>query len=345
MNRFDRIVALLIQLQARRVVRGATLAAQLGVSLRTVYRDLRTLEAAGVPIVGEAGVGYSLADGYRLPPVMFSREEVTALLTAEKLAAELTDAGSAARLRAAMDKLRAVLRPADREFVESLSPRIEVWGPNPRRWAARHSTSADPDAEPPPGPGPLDLHQRLLTAVGAEHVVRLRYHARYSDEVSERDVEPVGLYFSQRWHLVAFCRLRQDFRDFRFDRLLSLTVLPERFQPRPDALAEYQAQLRERRPAHVAVVRFSPAMAARVADDKHYFGWTHEAPAPDGMQRAHRVITQSARRAGDLGYLARWLLSMAGDVTIVSPPALAEEVRHLARAAVAAFDGAMSDAA
>ncbi|MBC8083814.1 MAG: HTH domain-containing protein, partial [Hymenobacter sp.] len=95
MNRFDRIAALLIQLQAKRVVRGPELAARYGVSLRTIYRDLRTLELAGVPVCGEAGVGYSLADGYRLPPVMFTREEATALLTADKLAAQLTDAPTA----------------------------------------------------------------------------------------------------------------------------------------------------------------------------------------------------------------------------------------------------------
>jgi predicted DNA-binding transcriptional regulator YafY len=84
MNRFDRIVALLIQLQTRRVVSGPALAAQFGVSLRTIYRDIRTLELAGVPVFGEPNVGYSLAEGYRLPPVMFTREEAAALLTAEK---------------------------------------------------------------------------------------------------------------------------------------------------------------------------------------------------------------------------------------------------------------------
>ena len=83
MNRFDRITAILIQLQAKRSVKGQEMADRFGVSLRTVYRDLRTLEQAGVPLCGEAGVGYSLAEGYRLPPVMFTREEATALLTAK----------------------------------------------------------------------------------------------------------------------------------------------------------------------------------------------------------------------------------------------------------------------
>jgi predicted DNA-binding transcriptional regulator YafY len=128
MNRFDRIMAILIQLQAKRVVSGPALAAQFGVSLRTIYRDLRTLELAGVPLFGEVGVGYSLAEGYRLPPVIFTREEAAALLTAEKLAAQLTDAATAQRSGAAMDKLRAVLRRPDRDYLETLAPHIQVVG-------------------------------------------------------------------------------------------------------------------------------------------------------------------------------------------------------------------------
>ncbi len=129
MNRFDRVTAILIQLQAKRVVSGPALAEQFGVSLRTVYRDLRTLEEAGVPLIGAHGVGYSLVEGYRLPPVMFTREEATALLTAEKLASQLTDAPTARLSGAAMDKLRAVLRRADRDYLETLDPHIQVLGP------------------------------------------------------------------------------------------------------------------------------------------------------------------------------------------------------------------------
>ena len=96
MNRLDRISAILIQLQSRRVVKAADIADRFNISLRTVYRDIRSLEEAGIPLIGEAGVGYSLADGYRLPPVMFTREEATAFLTAEKFIEKLpnTDRGN-----------------------------------------------------------------------------------------------------------------------------------------------------------------------------------------------------------------------------------------------------------
>ncbi len=317
MNRFDRIVALLIQLQVKRVVRGPALAAQFGISLRTVYRDLRTLEAAGVPLCGEAGVGYSLADGYRLPPVMFSREEATALLTAEKLAEQLTDARTAHLCAAAMDKLRVVLRRPDRDYLESLSSRIEIRAPRARPG--------------PPLAAAADVHQRLLAAIAGRHLTHLRYHAAYSDEITARDVEPIGLFYSsQYWHLVAFCRLRQAFRDFRLDRIVSLHLRDDVFAPRPETLQLYWEQLAARRPQHVAVVQFTPAAAARVREDKYHFGWTHETPAPDG------TIAMTLL-PGDLAFLARWLLALAGDVTVVSPPELRAHLRELARTAYAHF--------
>src|SRR5690606_23524957 len=90
-NRFDRIVAIFIHLQSRRVVKAQELADRFQVSLRTIYRDIRSLEISGVPIVGEAGIGYSIMEGYRLPPVMFTREEVNSLVAAEKLMQKFSD--------------------------------------------------------------------------------------------------------------------------------------------------------------------------------------------------------------------------------------------------------------
>jgi predicted DNA-binding transcriptional regulator YafY len=314
MNRFDRITAILLQLQAKRVVRGPELAAQFGVSLRTVYRDLRTLEAAGVPLYGEAGVGYSLADGYRLPPVMFTREEAAALLTAEKLAARLTDGRTAQLGAAAMDKLRAVLRRPDRDYLEQLSPHIHIVRPRP-----------DPAA-----PGGPDAHQPLLAAIATQRVVRLRYRAGYPEACTERDAEPIGLYLGQHWHVVAYCRLRQAFRDFRLDRIEHLSLLDETFAPRPETLQQYWAQQAERRPKETAVVRFTPEAARRAQDTKRQYGWVHEQPAPGGGVDMTFV-------PGYLPLLAAWLLPQAGTVAVVSPPELRRQLRELAERASAAF--------
>lgn len=316
MNRFDRITALLIQLQSRRVVKGPDLAEQFGVSLRTIYRDLRTLEAAGVPLCGEAGVGYSLAEGYRLPPVMFTREEATALITAEKLVAQLTDAHTAELSRAAMDKLRAVLRRTDRDFLEDLAPRITVLAPN------RHLAVA--------APATSNLHQQLVASITGQCVVGLTYRAGYADVVTERDVEPIALYFGQFWHVVAFCRLRQEFRDFRLDRITALQMRNEHFAPRPDTLQSYWAERAQQRQVVPCVVRFTAEAAVRAQENKCYFGWTQELILPDGS-------LEMSFLTGNHESLARWLLLFAPLATVVSPPELQVRVQELARAAYAHF--------
>ena len=315
MNRFDRIAAILIQLQARRLVRGQDLAARFGVSLRTIYRDLRTLELAGVPLGGEAGMGYSLAEGYRLPPVMFSREEATALLMAEELVAQLTDAHTAQLSRAAMDKLRAVLRHSDRDYLEALSPRITIL---PARY--------------PHGTPPLaaNLHQQLLTSIATRQVVALDYRAGYAGAPTQREVEPIGIYFGQYWHMVAFCRLRQGFRDFRLDRIAGLQVRAEQFEPRTDTLQTYWAAKAAQRQVLTAVVQFAPEALPHLHENKHYFGWAREEKLPGGG-------LEVTFRVGCMAMLARWLLLFAGQVVVVSPPELRQQARALAQAAVLGF--------
>ncbi|OUJ74236.1 helix-turn-helix transcriptional regulator [Hymenobacter crusticola] len=315
MNRFDRITAILIQLQAKRVVTGPELATRYGVSLRTIYRDLRTLEEAGVPLCGEAGVGYSLADGYRLPPVMFTREEATALITAEKLVAQLTDAHTAQVSQAAMDKLRAVLRRPDRDYLEALSPHITVF--RPQRLAAARVL-------------PGNTHQQLLDSIANQHVVTLDYRAGYHGDPSQRDIEPIGVYFGQYWHVVAFCRLRQEYRDFRLDRIAGLRVRDEQFAPRPDTLQSYWREQAQRWQVHTAVVRFGASVLPLVQENKHYFGWAHEQAAADGALEMTFLV-------GCLEQLAKWLLVFAPAVTIVSPPALQQRARELAQTACAHF--------
>src|SRR6185312_10720614 len=126
MNRIDRLTAILIQLQSRRVVKAQDIAERFSISLRTVYRDIRTLEEAGIPLLGEAGVGYSIMDGYRLPPVMFTKEEATAFLTAEKLIEKLTDNTTGEHYRSAMYKIKSVLRSAEKDYLENLDANIHV---------------------------------------------------------------------------------------------------------------------------------------------------------------------------------------------------------------------------
>ena len=218
-TRLSRLVALLTLLQTKRLLTATALAQRFSVSTRTIYRDIRTLESAGIPVVTHDGKGYSMLDGYRLPPVMFTREEAIALLTAEKLAAQRTDSKTAQLSAAAMDKLRAALRRTDRDHLETIAPHIQV-------------------LEPATQSGNANAYQQLVTAVTAHRVVFLSYCAAETGLIVDREIEPIGLYLSQHWHVVAYCRLRQAFRDFRLDRIKELTITAEIFISRPDTLQQ-----------------------------------------------------------------------------------------------------------
>jgi predicted DNA-binding transcriptional regulator YafY len=312
MNRFDRLAAILIQLQANRVVSGPALAEQFGVSLRTVYRDLRSLETAGIPLLAEHAVGYSLVEGYRLPPVLFTREEATALLTAEKLAAHLTDTPTAQLTGAAMDKLRAVLRRPDRDHLATLAPHIQVLGPRGQ-------------------PAASATYQQVVTAIATRRVVRLHYQTGNTDAVTVRDVEPIGVYLSGQWHVVAYCRLRQGLRNFRLDRIQKLDMQTEVFAARPETLQQYWADANNRRPTTKVVLRYQPAavlpaLAQQLHATKYQYGWAHEQPLADGSLEMTLFI-------GSFDYLAAWLLPHAGAVTVIEPPALQECLREWAQRA------------
>src|SRR3954462_11391119 len=126
MNRIDRLAALVIQLQSRRLVKAQDLANKFCVSMHTVYRDIHALEEAGVPVIGEAGIGYRLMEGYKLPPVMFNEEEASALLTAAKLMQSMSDENSSRHYTSALDKIKAVLRLTEKDHLEEIDEHIAV---------------------------------------------------------------------------------------------------------------------------------------------------------------------------------------------------------------------------
>src|SRR3982751_3793352 len=126
MNRIDRLSAIIIQLQSHRLIKAQQIADKFSISLRTVYRDVHALQEAGVPVIGEAGTGYSLMEGYKLPPVMFNRDEASALLTAAKLMQSKTDASSYRYYSSALDKIKAVLRLAEKDHIEEIDEHIAV---------------------------------------------------------------------------------------------------------------------------------------------------------------------------------------------------------------------------
>lgn len=204
MNRLDRISAILVQLQSRSVVRAADMAERFGVSIRTIYRDMRTLEQAGVPICGDSGVGYSLVEGYRLPPLTFTPEEALAFLTAEKFMESLTDSHNSSHFRSGMDKVRAVMRGVQKDYLGGLAERIAV---RRRMTEAKHP----------------DLLQSALRSISDREILSIDY-TNADGDISRRDVEVAGVVFSHpSWYLTAWCHLRGEYRTFRLDRIDNLS--------------------------------------------------------------------------------------------------------------------------
>lgn len=126
LNRVDRLHAILVHLQSKKRVTAQELADRFDLSLRTVYRDVKALDESGIPIIGEAGIGYSIMEGYRLPPVMFTQEEASSLLLGGKLVQQFTDGSVKKHFDTAMFKIKAVLRSTDKDYVEQLDERITV---------------------------------------------------------------------------------------------------------------------------------------------------------------------------------------------------------------------------
>ena len=212
MRRADRLFQIVQLIRGRRLTTAAYLAERLEVSQRSVYRDVADLQRQGVPIEGEAGVGYRMRAGFDLPPLMFTHDEARALVAAVRLAQPRIDTALAAHAGSALAKILGVLPPAARAAAESLA----VYAP-----------PVGPDAATR---GRLEV---LRVAAEARRVVLIGY-VDLQERRSQRRVRPLGCFFwSEVWTLAAWCEARADFRNFRVDRIEALEVLDERFRDEP----------------------------------------------------------------------------------------------------------------
>jgi predicted DNA-binding transcriptional regulator YafY len=308
MNRIDRVSAILIQLQSRRVVKAMDIAERFNISLRTVYRDIKTLEEAGIPIIGEAGVGYSIMDGYRLPPVMFTREEATAFLTAEKFVEKLTDVSTMAHHKSAMYKIRAILKTSEKNLLEDIDSKIEV---------VKNHSQLRVDNK--------DHIQTLLNSIAQKKVITIDYFANHSQEHTKRDIEPIGIFYKDSyWHLIAFCRMRNDYRDFRIDRINRVVITDKIFDNKHPTLKAYIAQTAKEQELEMVVIRIDRSIYTHLEYQKYYSGFVSEKTV--GSQIEMMFLTIS------LEGFARWFMMYGDQAEIISPDSLRERVNNLAAA-------------
>ena len=219
-KRISRLTEIITQLQTKRLLTASELAAKFSVSIRTIYRDIRALEQAGIPIYVEEGKGYGIMDHYRLPPVMFTESEANALITAEQLVLKNKDSSLIKDYADAIDKIKSILNRNAKDKANLLSERTQF---SQLKDIERTSTN-------------LSALQFALTNFFLTRIV----YTNAADETTNRTIEPFALLSAREgWLLVAWCRLRKEFRHFRLDRIRKLEVLSEGFTPHDMTLQEF----------------------------------------------------------------------------------------------------------
>ncbi|HSV46564.1 MAG TPA: YafY family protein [Ramlibacter sp.] len=212
MRRADRLFHIIQLVRGRRLTTAAWLAQRLEVSERTIYRDVADLLHQGVPLEGEAGVGYRLGAGFDLPPMMFTQDEAKALVASVRMAQAWLDPALASSAEDALGKILSVLPVDARAAAEALA----VFAPT--------------GGLPPPAQRTL---QTLREAAQERRKVFINYKD-LSDKPSERTLRPLGcFYWGKVWTLAAWCEQRQDFRSFRVDRVSYVRRLDEQFRDEP----------------------------------------------------------------------------------------------------------------
>lgn len=308
MNRIDRLSAILIQLQSKKVVTAQQIADRFDISLRTVYRDIRALEAAGVPLGAEAGVGYFIMEGYNLPPVKFSKEEAGALFMAAKLAEQQTDKSIRKSLEDALIKIRSALKLDEKEFLESIENHIEVLPP------PIQSDTRFPD----------HYLSDIQTALANRRVINFDYYSPYSASNTNRDVEPLSLcFYSRHWHLIGYCKLRKALRDFRSDRIMKLKITSHTFEETiENRYHSLEDLLTRAQDLQEVMVRISKKVAQYISEQKYYMGFVESKSGPANDEHMKFMV-------GDLEVFAHWLLQFSDEVTVIEPAELRNKVMTL----------------
>ncbi len=297
MNRTDRLLAIVLELQARKQVRAEDLATTFEVSKRTIYRDIVALAESGVPIVSLPGQGYALVEGYFLPPLAFNTDEAIMLLLGTDFVAQNFDAQYRGAAQSARHKIVTVLPEHLRHEVEYLESSI--------RFITFNELSAP------------ETLLRLRRAIIQRRTVRFRYHARYGDgkpnATSLREADPYALiHIGGSWMLIAHCHLRHDRRHFRLDRMEEVVILNKVFTRPPDFKIQFS---NEDDRAVVVRALFDHETVHKVLEAPSLFQVAQE-KHPEGL-----LITVTVRQPDDV---LNWLLSWGAHVRVLEPESLRE---------------------
>ncbi len=221
MSQLSRLISILTLLKSKRLLTASELARKFEVSIRTIYRDIRKLEEAGIPVTTLEGKGYSLMEGYTVPPLQFTEKQANALITAQHLVNKTNDTSFVKDFEEALTKIKSVFRSSIQEKSELLNSKIHVF-----------NTSYD------------DISSNALSeiqlAITNFNYVEINYQKANDTTISFRKIEPYAFYSTNRkWILIAWCHLRNDYRSFRIDRMQHFRILEDTFKDRKFNLQTY----------------------------------------------------------------------------------------------------------
>jgi predicted DNA-binding transcriptional regulator YafY len=311
LKRFERTLAILIMLQSKRLMTAHQLSERFGVSLRTIYRDIRSLEAAGVPVIGEAGAGYSIMEGYRLPPVMFSREEASSFVAAEKLMQKFTDAALGSYFQSAMNKVKSVLKGKEKDWVEALEK--QVWS-TPRHELFNKNI-----------PNALEV---LFSGIGERKQVYLEYRSLASEVPQQREIEPVGVFHeNDHWYLFGYCHLRKDYRQFRTDRIVAINRTDKPFTKEHGSIDDYRKENNNEAKTKV-IIAVDKSVVRYIGDGKKYYGFVSQEEKDDEIEMVFMA-------QNPMDGLARWYMMFGDYARVIEPDGFRQRIKELAEKNIA----------
>ena len=303
MNRTDRLLAIVLELQGKGRQRAEDLAGTFETSKRTIYRDIQALGQAGVPLVSVPGRGYSLMKGYFLPPLSFTTDEATMLLLGSDFMAQNFDAQYRAAAQSASRKIAGVLSEKLRDDVNNLQQSI--------RFVSAGMVDGTPEAA---------MLQQLRRAIIEHTTIRFHYHTRHASdgkgEENTREADPYGLaYVRNTWNMVAYCHLRKDIRNFRLDRMEHVELRPKSFARPPD----FKMQLRppEERGTIIVKALFDNEVVRWVREARSYYTIAEEDTA-EGL-----LVTLKIRQESEI---LQWLLGWGRHVRVLEPESLRQRM-------------------
>lgn len=304
-KKFNRILNIYVQLQSRNWITAQQFSNRYEVSIRTIYRDIKALESAGVPIYNEPGKGYALVEGYRIPPTIFTKEEALSFVIAEKLMEKFADKKLSFDFSAALHKMKAVLRTSEKENVALIEDKYLIF-----------DTSTNESSN--------EVLSVLLESIVTKKQIELWYQKPAENIADKRILEPIGVFYeNDYWYFMAFCYLRNDYRQFRIDRVKKITTTTVSFYKEHKDLDYFLNQKKSVESEKVIVKILASKKSA------HYFNWDRNTYGFVSEKQLDNTVEMTFETTTNLEYFARWFLMFCDEAEITEPFELKQIVENL----------------